>query len=119
MPKFFPVGEEMKRRAALLENELVSWPKVKSQAMFGMLSFYRSKCIFAAVPRTRALASDHSIIIKFDPMPEALKDRAASESRLWRGAPGPGAGWHSFEIGDSTDLKDALWWLNQAYELAK
>jgi len=28
-------------------------------------------------------------------------------------------GWHSFDGQLGEDLKDVLWWLNQAYELAK
>jgi hypothetical protein len=28
-------------------------------------------------------------------------------------------GWHSFDVNRGEDLRDALWWLNQAYELAK
>jgi hypothetical protein len=119
MPKFFAVDEEMKHRASLLEGELRGWPGVTTKPMFGMVSFFRKGAIFAAVPRTRTLRSPESIIVKFDPMPPALAGTMAGEPRLTRDAPGPGAGWHAFDLGSESDIKDALWWLNQAYELAK
>ena len=119
MPKFFAVDEEMKHRASLLEGELRGWPGVTTKPMFGMVSFFRKGAIFAAVPRTRTLRSPESIIVKFDPMPPALTGKMAGEPRLTRDAPGPGAGWHAFELSSEGDIRDALWWLNQAYELAK
>jgi hypothetical protein len=118
MPKFFAVDEEMKHRASLLEGELRGWPGVTTKPMFGMVSFFRRSAIFAAVPRTRTLRSPQSIILKFDPMPPSLAGKMAAEARLTRDAPGPGAGWHAFELSSENDIKDALWWLNQAYELA-
>jgi hypothetical protein len=119
MPKFFVVDEEMKHRASLLEGELRGWPSVTTKPMFGMVSFFRKTTIFAAVPKTRTLRSPQSIILKFDPMPPSLSEKMASEPRLTRDAPGPGAGWHAFDLSSENDIKDALWWLNQAYGLAK
>src|SRR5262249_45664098 len=119
MPKFFAVDEEMKHRAALLEGELVTWPGVKTKPMFGMISFFRKGAIFAAVPRTKTLRSATSIILKFDPVPDSLGEKIKVEPRIAEGAPGPGAGWHAFEVASHEDIKEALWWLNQAYELAK
>ena len=118
MPKFFRVDEEMKHRASLLEKEIVGWPEVRTKPMFGMVSFFRKKAIFAAVPRTRTLRSAESIILKFDPPTMALCEKIETEPRISRDAPGPGAGWHAFELASDADIKDALWWLNQAYELA-
>jgi hypothetical protein len=118
MPKFFAVDEAMKHLASLLEGELRGWPGVTTKPMFGMISFFRKGAIFAAVPRTRTLRSPQSIILKFDPMPPALAAKTAVEPRLTRDAPGPGAGWHAFDLSSENDIKDALWWLNQAYELA-
>ena len=119
MPKFYSVDEEMKRRASLVEGELVGWPRVTTKPMFGMISLFHGGAIFAAVPRTKTLRSPQSIILKFDPMPPALQEKMKSEPRLTRDAPGPGAGWHAFELATDADIKDALWWLNQAYEAAK
>jgi len=119
MPKFFGVDDEMKHRASMLQGEVVQWPGVKTKPMFGMVSFYRGESIFAAVPKTRTLRSPESIILKFSPVPIALCEKIETEPRLTRDAPGPGAGWHAFEVRSDGDIKDALWWLNQAYELAK
>ena len=30
-----------------------------------------------------------------------------------------GAGWHAYALRSRDDIKDALWWLNQAYECVK
>ena len=118
MPKFFAVDEAMKHLASLLEGELRGWPGVTTKPMFGMVSFFCKGAIFAAVPRTRTLRSPQSIILKFDPMPSLLAGKMAEEPRLSRDAPGPGAGWHAFDLSSESDIRDALRWLNQAYELA-
>ena len=119
MPKFFAVDEEMKHRAALLEAELASWPDDVTKRMFGMVGCFRKKAIFAAVPRTRTLRSPQSIIFKLVGVPAGLSEKIQQEPRIAERAPGPGAGWHSFELRSGEDLKDALWWLNQAYNLAR
>jgi hypothetical protein len=119
MPNFFVVDEEMKHRASLLASEVVTWPAVTIKPMFGMASFFRKKSIFAAVPRTRTLRSANSIILKFNPVPASLVQKIKAEPRIADRAPGPGAGWHAFELASNEDLKDALWWLNQAYENAQ
>jgi len=116
MPTFYAVDEEMKHRASLLEAELSAWPGVKTKPMFGMVGFFRRNSIFAAVPRTRTLRSPQSIILKFDPVPAALTEKIKAEPRIADRAPGPGKGWHAFAIVSTEDIKDALWWLNQAYE---
>jgi hypothetical protein len=119
IPKFFVVDEEMKHCAALLESEVTTWPGVTTKPMFGMASFFRKKSIFAAVPRTRTLRSANSIILKFSPVPASLVEKIKTESRIADRAPGPGAGWHAFELTSNEDIKDALVWLNHAYENAK
>jgi hypothetical protein len=119
MPKFFRIDEEMKQWASLLEGELVQWPGVKTKPMFGLISLFRGKSIFAAVPRTRALRSPQSIILKFNPVPAPLIEKIKTEPRISDRAPGPGAGWHAFELRSREDIEDALWWLNQAYECTK
>lgn len=118
MPKFFAVDEEMKHRASLIEGEMTLWPGVTTKPMFGMISFFRKNAIFAAVPRTRTLRSPQSIIMKFHPVPDSLAEKIKAEKRIADRAPGPGAGWHAFELSSHGDIHDALWWLNQAYEVA-
>jgi len=119
-PKMPPISEEMKQWSAMLGKELSGWPQVTSRPMFGMLGFYRRKKIFAALPVSRAIGSPSSLIFRFDPMPADLQRRALKESRITTDNEAPGARrWFSFEIDSTADLRDALWWLNQAYERAK
>jgi hypothetical protein len=105
--------------SAMLEHEVRTWPRVNSRPMFGLAGFYREKVIFAALPRTRALTSPNSFIFKFNPMPPALSQRAKKDPRINSERQTPGAKWYSFELHSTDDIKDALWWLNQAYEAAK
>jgi hypothetical protein len=113
-PKMRPISEEMKQWSAMLGQELTGWPQVSSRPMFGMLGFYRRKKIFAALPVTRSIDNPNSFIFRFDPMPSDLEQRALKEPRVT-----PGKRWFSFEVRSTEDLRDALWWLNQAYERTK
>ena len=113
-PKMPPISEEMKQWSAMLKAELIGWPEVSSEPMFGMAGMYRRKKIFAALPVTRGFDTPSSILFRFDPIPADLNQRALKESRIT-----PGTRWFSFEVQSAQDLRDALWWLNQAYEAVK
>jgi hypothetical protein len=115
-PKLLPVSEETQRWSALLESELISWPGVIVKRMFGFRAIYRGKSILAALPGSRGFGPDASVLLKFDPVPPALLQRAKSESRIHGNT--PGNGWFSFTLNSDADLHDALDWLNQAYEAA-
>jgi hypothetical protein len=52
-------------------------------------------------------------------MPPELQQRAVKEPRIDLDRKIPGAKWFSFELQSEADLRDALWWLNQAYERTK
>ena len=108
-PKLPKADVEMQRWCAILEAEVSGWPQVTSRPMFGMLAFYRHKNIFAAIPRTRAPETAFSLLIK---LPGVRNERLT-------GASGPGAGWTTFEMGSSTDIPEALRWLQRAYEKAQ
>jgi hypothetical protein len=118
-PKMPPVSEEMKQWSAMLEHELNAWPKVSSRPMFGMRGFYRGKKIFAALPATRGFGTPNQLIFRIKPMPADLLQRAQSEPRMDLETRTPGAKWFTFQLNAAEDLRDALWWLNQAYERAK
>jgi hypothetical protein len=109
----------MQQWSAMLEKEVCGWPRVRSRPMFGLISFYRDNVIFAALPRTRALSTPDSFIFKFDPMPPALLRRARRDRRISSEKESPDVTWYSFELGGADDMRDALWWLNRAYEAAK
>ena len=112
-PKMPPVSDEMKQWAAMLKTEVSGWPQVSTRPMFGMQGLYRRKKIFAALPVTRGFDTPNSIVFRFDPLPRDLEQRALKEPRI-----APGKRWFSFEIRCTEDLRDALWWLNHAYERA-
>jgi hypothetical protein len=118
-PKLPPVSEEMKQWSALLRQELSTWPHVTSRPMFGLLGFYRGNTIFAALPVTRGLNSPNGLIFKFHRISPQLLRRAKSDPRVEVSRKAPGAGWYSFELRTEDDLRDALWWVNLAYETAK
>ena len=116
-PKLLPVSEETRRWSALLESELLSWPGVIAKRMFGFRALYRGKKIFAALPSSRGFGPDASVLLKFDPMPPALLQRAQNDSRIHGDT--PGNGWLSFALNCDSDLHDALEWLTHSYDSAK
>lgn len=118
-PKMPPISEEMKLWSAMLGEELSAWPEVSSRPMFGMLGYYRGKKIFSALPVTRGIKTPNSLIFRFNPMPPKLKQRALQEPRIDLDRRIPGAKWFSFELHSEADLRDALWWLNRAYQRTK
>jgi hypothetical protein len=112
-------SEEMKRWSAMLGSELSAWPKVAARPMFGLRGFYRGQNIFAALPVTRAIRNPNSLIFRIQPMPAALLERAKKEPRIDTENRVPSAKWFTFQLNSEADFRDALWWLNQAYEHAK
>lgn len=118
-PSLLRVSEQMQQWSAMLEQEVTGWPRVKSRPMFGLVSLYRNSVIFAALPRTRALSTPDSFIFKFDGIPPTLLRRATKDGRISPERDSPNVMWYSFELNSAEDLRDALWWLNRAYESAK
>ena len=105
-PKLVKIDDEMRRWCAALEEELSSWPDVRTKPMFGMAAYYRGTSIFTAIPRTRAPGTDRSILIKLP----------GGHDRRLRAASVPGAGWVTCEIGADGELEDVLRLLGRAYE---
>jgi hypothetical protein len=116
--KFLPISEEMKEWSALLQTELNSWPAITTRSMFGFLFFYRRGAVFAALPRTKGFDSPSSLVFKFNPMPLRLTKRATADQRMDASTKVTSKGWFSFKLSSDADLRDALFWLNQAYEAA-
>jgi hypothetical protein len=125
-PPLLRIPEEMKEWAGLLETELASWPEVSARPMFGMQAFYRKRRIFAAVPRTRALNSPTSVIFKLHAQTAKagnswdrqrkfhdLEDSRLKQLQMNR------TGWLSFELNSAEDIRDALYWFEQAYNKAQ
>jgi hypothetical protein len=105
-PKFRKVDEEMQRWCGLLGDELTAWPQVSIRPFFGMTAFYRGEQIFAAVPRTRTLGTERSVLIK---LPGATDRRLAAGS-------GRRAGWVTFALESEADIPVVLVWLGKAYQ---
>ena len=113
-PKMPPISEEMKQWSAMLKTEVSGWPQISTKPMFGMMGLYRRKKIFGGLPVTRGFDTPKSVIFRFDPIPQDLEQRALKDSRI-----APGKRWFSLNVRSTEDLRDALWWLNQAYERTK
>jgi hypothetical protein len=118
-PKMHRIGEVMKQWSAMLVNEVEGWPAVKSRPMFGLRGFYRKGKIFCGLPITRAIGTPNSIMFKIDPMSETLQKRAAADHRVHRRKEHGAPKWTIFEVESEEDLRDAIWWLSQAYERAR
>jgi hypothetical protein len=117
-PKLVRISDEMKQWSAMLEHELSDWPDVSSRPMFGFLSFYRKGAIFAALPQTRGVGTPNSFMFRFASMPADLLNKARKSGQIRLDDRSPSAKWYIFELNSERDLRDALWWLNQAYEIA-
>ena len=97
----------------------MTWPDVNRKAMFGFLSFYRAGKIFAALLWRRGFNSSSSLIVRFNPMPPAsLLAKARADARICTNTRVRGTGWFSFEVASECDLRDALAWLDHAYQAA-
>ena len=119
MPKFFPIDDEMKELSAMLEEEISGWPGISKKPMFGYQGLYRGGKIFAALPRSRAMRSPRSIMLKFESASPAILESAEKDSRVSSVSGMSGAGWLFFEMEEAPATKDALAWLGRAYEAAK
>jgi hypothetical protein len=119
MPEWFPIDDEMKELSAMLEKEISDWPGVSKRPMFGYQGLYRDGAIFAALPRSRAMKSPTSIMIKFASITPAILESAKKDSRLGTGSKMSGAGWFFFELDEASAMPSALGWLGRAYEAVK
>jgi hypothetical protein len=109
----------MKQWSAMLGAELQSWPAITTRSMFGFLFFYRRGAVFAALPRTRGFDSPSSLLFKFNPVPPDLGKRVQADPRIHAGRKASGHRWFAFHLKEESDLRDALFWLNRAYEVAR
>jgi len=119
MPKFYPIDDQMKELSAMLEKEISDWPGVSRRPMFGYQGLYRDGQIFAALPRSRAMKSPTSIMIKFASASPPVLESVKKDSRVATVSGMSGGGWFFFELDDASATKGALGWLGRAYEAAK
>ena len=107
-PRLPRTDPEMQRWSAELHEEVSDWPDVTSRPMFGLAGFYRAGAIFAALPRTRAVDTPSSILLKLPGV----------RHRSLRAGGGPGGQWVTFELTSAGDVEAALRWLARAYTKA-
>jgi hypothetical protein len=119
MPKWFPLDEEMKELSAMLEGEVSGWPGISKKNMFGYQGLYRNGKIFAALPRTRAMKSPRSLMLKFANASPIILNSLEKDPRVDTVSGMSGARWFFFELDEASAMKDALGWLSRAYEAAK
>ncbi len=105
-PTFPKISEDMKRRSALLADEVRGWPEIKISTMFGMTSLYRGKTIFALLPDKRGLEFPNAIAIKRN---DGSTIPGKTEKHKWQ----------SIVIESDHDLSAALRQLEEAYRKAK
>ena len=116
-PKLPPVSEEMKGWSAALEAELADWPRVSVRVMFGFKALYRGKRIFAVLPRTRGMGTANSLAFKLEDAGPRVLARLRREPRI-QTTMMQAKRWFVFELSSDRDLRDALGWLERAYEAA-
>ena len=119
MPKWFPIDDEMKELSALLEGEVSGWPEISKKNMFGYQGLYRNGKIFAALPRSKAMKSPRSLMLKFANASPTMLNSLEKDSRIDTVSGMSGARWFFFELDEASAMKDALGWLGRAYEAAK
>ena len=117
-PKLPVISEEMKAWSAALLSELTGWPRVTTRPFFGLHAVCRGPCIFALLPRTRALETASSIAFKLeDPAPRLLR-KLANDPRVRTTLVSKNR-WFTLELDSERDLREALGWLERAYEAAR
>src|SRR5260370_33447727 len=116
MPMFFPIDDEMKELSAMLEKEIADWPGVSMKPMFGYQGLYRDGRIFSALPRSRAMRSPRSLMIKFASASPAILASAKKDSRAGTASAMSSAGWRFVDLHDASASRGDLEWLGLAYD---
>jgi len=116
-PKLPLISEEMKAWSAALADEVTGWPHVSTRAFFGFTALYRIEKIFALLPRTRGMGTANSLAFKLEAKTAAVLARIEKDTRV-ASTQMQKTRWFTFEVSSSSDLRDALYWLGQAYEAA-
>jgi hypothetical protein len=102
-PKLPRISEEMRRMCVMLGDEMLRWPEVRTNPMFGLRAFYRGKIVFALIPDKRAFENADSIRYK---MANATEKKEGKK-------------WTRFELTSAEELGEALEILDKAYRKAK
>lgn len=117
-PQLKPISGQMREWSAMLQSEVETWPNVTAKRMFGMISLYRGKQIFAALPYTRTPSVADSFMFKFE-RPNADTEENLRADKHIISEQGIGTRWSIFKMSSPQDLHAAVEWLAHAYEAAK
>ena len=93
-----PLPEEVRDWCSTIGAEMMHWPGVKMNHVFGTRAFYHRKVMFAMLPDKRSLESSTAISFITPPTDQANRD----------------ANWQTFELTDR-NLDAALVSLEKAY----
>ncbi len=93
-----PLPEEVRDWCSTIGAQMMHWPGVKMNHVFGTRAFYHRKVMFAMLPDKRSLQSSTAISFITPPQDEANRD----------------ANWQTFELTDR-NLDAALASLEKAY----
>jgi hypothetical protein len=111
------ISEQMREWSALLEQEVLTWPRTSLKKMFGMNAVYRGDLIFAALPSTRVPMAEDTFIFKLEQPSSSLQEKLQADSRVFAEF-GIGTRWYGFRMNSGDDLHGAIEWLSHAYEAA-
>ena len=116
-PKMHKPGPQMEQFAALLATEILTWPNAATKSMFGMTAFYRGAMMFGAVPKTKTLFTQNSVMFKLQKPPADAVYNLENDCRIIAGT--KTHKWYGFEMTEPEDLRDALNWFGIAYDHAR
>ena len=111
------ISDEMKVWSGMLAEEVLSWPKVSTNPMFGLTAMYRGSVVFAMLPKTRALGSPNAVAFKLVDSPAKVMTKMKRDSRIQETVLAA-AKWFALEMESDEDLRGVLEWLGLAYEAA-
>jgi hypothetical protein len=94
-----PLPEEVRDWCSTIAAQMMQWPGVKMNHVFGTRAFYHRKVMFAMLPDKRSLESSTAISFITSPKDEANRD----------------ANWQTFELTDRNLIDAALVSLEKAY----
>jgi hypothetical protein len=92
-------SQEMRELCLILKREMIRWPGVKVDHVFGTLAFYHRKVLFAMLPDKRSLDTSEAISFIGPPNGEAKQN----------------VKWQTFELTDRSLINKALLSLQKAY----
>src|SRR5580704_5513612 len=94
-----PLPEEVRDWCSTIAAQMMHWPGVKMNHLFGTLAFYHRKVMFAMLPDKRSLDSSNAISFIGPPNGEANQN----------------VKWQTFELTDRSLINKALLSLQKAY----